>query len=71
MNGYHWYRGAVDEVRMYNRALSATEIKEAYRNSVGTSSFSNLAYTNYPIQQINLSNKTSLPVYIEIGRAHV
>jgi len=31
---YHMFNGTIDEVRIYNRSLSATEIEELYNNSV-------------------------------------
>ncbi len=65
ISNLHWFRGAIDDIRIYNRALSATEIQQLYAyesqpivalkndalNKVVQPSFSNLLLgTNYQLQ---------------------
>lgn len=59
-----YLKGIIDEIKIYGRALSASEIADAYRYSVGSNSYSKSIYTNYIFTQNNLSNNVSLPMYI-------
>lgn len=60
----YYLKGMIDEVKIYNRALSASEVANAYRYSVGSGSYSKSTYVNYTFPQNNLSNKVSLPIYL-------
>lgn len=59
-----YLKGMIDEMKIYNRALSATEVANVYRYSVGNNSYLKSTYTNYTFTQNDLSNKISLPVYL-------
>jgi hypothetical protein len=43
--GYPW-SGPLDDVRIYNRALSATEVKQLYNSSANTVGHSNVIISN-------------------------
>ncbi|HOV30015.1 MAG TPA: LamG domain-containing protein, partial [Candidatus Dojkabacteria bacterium] len=59
-----YFTGIIDEAKIYNRALSATEIAIEYGESIDRHSTPQSSYINYQIQQGNISNKISLPIYI-------
>ncbi len=58
------FNGLIDEVKIYNRALSASEILAEYTQGVDRNSSPKSIYSNYLLPTQNLSSKISLPVYI-------
>lgn len=59
-----YLKGSVDELKIYNRAISPAEVIKDYRAGMGRNSFSKSTYVNYSLDQQDLSNKISLPMYI-------
>jgi len=61
------FNGTIDEVRIYNRALSAEEINMSYQNAIGTTGFGNLKIKEvYPTTTtINYLTKEYFTEYME------
>ncbi|MBF0204140.1 MAG: Ig-like domain-containing protein, partial [Desulfamplus sp.] len=47
--GIRYFNGLIDDIRIYNRALSEAEIQELYQEGGGTSNNGNLSISNNPV----------------------
>jgi len=65
--GSYYFNGTIDEVRIYNRALSPEEINMSYQNAIGTRGFGNLKIKEvYPTTTtINYLTKEYFTEYME------
>ncbi len=62
--GSAYFYGSLDEPKIYNSALSATEVKSEYIQSMSRDFLRKVDYSNYNLSSFSASNKISLPIYI-------
>jgi hypothetical protein len=60
--GYYW-NGSIDDVRVYNRALSATEVKQLYNYGLTTIDNTNVNLTNSDLGPTGVGGSSGLTAY--------